>query len=236
MKFKDWITYEFPSDEIIQGGSNSKYVERSGRIEGDIPQPHLIGVAPQSDLRVLINYLATFNSQNINQKLCHHGHIRHRPPHSEGLRRRIEAMQNIFKYNFVTFEGEPSLQNIVTFSQYLKNFLQHKFVFSAEGNGVDCHRHYEILLCKGIPILQEPNEQYCEERWGTPCYLKEKYRDLPVIFTNNFEGITKEFLARKYEEILNIDYNFDKLTMSFWKKISNIAEDCEYWKNMFNNK
>ena len=22
MKFKDWITYEFPSDEIIQGGSN----------------------------------------------------------------------------------------------------------------------------------------------------------------------------------------------------------------------
>ena len=108
--------------------------------------------------------------------------------------------------------------------------------FSAEGNGVDCHRHYEILLCKGIPILQEPNEQYCEERWGTACYIKEKYRDLSVIFTNNFEGLTKEFLTKKYEEILNIDYNFDKLTMSFWKKISNIADDCEYWKNKFNNK
>lgn len=129
MKFKDWITYEFPSDEIIQGGSNIKYVERSGFIEGDIPQPHLIGVAPQSDLIVLINYLATFNFQNINQKLCHHGHIRHRPPHSQGLRRRIEAMQNIFKYNFVTFEGEPSLQNIVTFSEYIKFFCNINLFF-----------------------------------------------------------------------------------------------------------
>lgn len=42
MKFKDWITYEFPSDEIIQGGSNNKYFEKSGFIEGDIPNRTLL--------------------------------------------------------------------------------------------------------------------------------------------------------------------------------------------------
>ena len=74
--------------------------------------------------------------------------------------------------------------------------MQHKFVFSAEGNGVDCHRHYEILLCKGIPILQEPNEQYCEERWGTPCYLKEKYRDTDVV---KFRiGSRKQYIQKSF--------------------------------------
>ena len=33
------------------------------------------------------------------------------------------------------------------------DLMQSRFTFSPEGNGLDCHRHYEAILFKGIPIV-----------------------------------------------------------------------------------
>ena len=31
---------------------------------------------------------------------------------------------------------------------------KYKFIISPEGNGIDCHRHYEAILCGCIPIIE----------------------------------------------------------------------------------
>jgi hypothetical protein len=50
--------------------------------------------------------------------------------------------------------------------------------------------------------------------------LEELYSDLPVVFIDNYEDISEEFLVRKYEEILDKSFNFNKIKFrnDFYKK------------------
>ena len=43
------------------------------------------------------------------------------------------------------------------------------------------------------------------------------YDDLPVVYVNNWEEITEEFLNKEYEKIMNSTYNYEKLYFEFWK-------------------
>ena len=48
------------------------------------------------------------------------------------------------------------IKNIyVSAVDYFNNLPSYKFVISPEGNGVDCHRHYEILMAGCIPIMED---------------------------------------------------------------------------------
>ena len=53
--------------------------------------------------------------------------------------------------NWVTAELKKNPQDFVS---YLENLIQHRFVFSPEGNGTDCHRPWEALYMGCIPILK----------------------------------------------------------------------------------
>jgi hypothetical protein len=49
--------------------------------------------------------------------------------------------------------------------------------------------------------------------------LEELYSDLPVVFIDNYEDISEEFLVRKYEEILDKSFNFNKIKFLYWKNL-----------------
>ena len=84
---------------------------------------------------------------------------------------------------------------------YLRMLPHFKFVISPEGNGIDCHRHYEALMAGCIPIV-ERNEQ-----------LHEKYGDCPILFTDDYSEITPEYLTDKYKEILHKTWDFSRLCL-----------------------
>lgn len=87
---------------------------------------------------------------------------------------------------------------------YYSKILDHFFMLSPPGNGIDCHRTWEILYLKRIPILKRVGR------------LEDLYSGLPVVFINNYEEISEEFLLNKYDETLNRSFNFDKLKFSHW--------------------
>lgn len=95
---------------------------------------------------------------------------------------------------------------------YYAKILDHLFMLSPPGNGIDCHRTWEILYLKRIPILKRVGR------------LEELYSGLPVVFINNYEEISEEFLRNKYDEILNKSFNFNKLKFSYWR---NLIEQSE---------
>jgi len=42
----------------------------------------------------------------------------------------------------------------ISYKEYLEQIKKHYYVLSPEGNGIDCHRHWETLYCGSIPITQ----------------------------------------------------------------------------------
>ena len=88
--------------------------------------------------------------------------------------------------------------------EYFKSLPKYKFVISPEGNGIDCHRHYEALMAGCIPIVEDSSLIRC------------KYGDVPFLFTTDYSEITPEYLATKYEEMIDKVYDFSKLIITSW--------------------
>lgn len=104
-------------------------------------------------------------------------------------------------------------------NEYFKKMGNSKFVISPEGNGIDCHRHYETWITGGIPII-EYNEK-----------IIEKYKDLPILFTNDYSEINEEYLNEKYKEFENKYFNYEKLLLQNYKGRDRelITHRSNYW-------
>ena len=90
--------------------------------------------------------------------------------------------------------------------QYFSKLRHYKFVISPEGNGVDCHRHYEALMAGCIPIV-EHNED-----------IKKKYGNVPILYTHDYSEINEEYLRKKYEEMIDQEYDFSRLFLDYYEQ------------------
>lgn len=89
---------------------------------------------------------------------------------------------------------------------YIKDMSTHKFCLSPPGNGLDCHRHWESIYIGCIPIVLKNDIIY------------EHFKDLPILFVDNYDVITEEFLNSHYENIKIKQFIFDKTKLSYWKE------------------
>jgi hypothetical protein len=104
---------------------------------------------------------------------------------------------------------------------YFESLPFYKFVISPEGNGIDCHRHYEALMAGCIPIIER-----------NPL-VEEKYRGCPILWTTDYSEITPEYLNHKYEEMKSRVYDFSRLFIEFYPPHTqaDIKRCGNYWMN-----
>ncbi len=96
---------------------------------------------------------------------------------------------------------------------YTNDILDHNFSICPRGNGLDCHRNWEILYLNRYPVMKRYHG------------LEKLYSDLPVVFVNNWQEVTEELLHTKLNEFKSNTYNMDKLKFSYWKNlIENVME------------
>ncbi len=89
--------------------------------------------------------------------------------------------------------------------RYIEDLSKHKFCISPKGNGVDCHRTWECLYLGVIPIVEKsPHMAY--------------FDDLPILFVENYDSITIEYLNRMYDLFKSRSFNMDKLDISYWNR------------------
>lgn len=93
-------------------------------------------------------------------------------------------------------------------SDYFREIRKHKFVVCPWGNGVDCHRNWEVWYLGGIPIIKRHK-------------ALEGFYDLPAWWVDEWEEVTEDKIYSKYEEIKSKNWNLDKLNFDFWNKNSN---------------
>jgi hypothetical protein len=89
--------------------------------------------------------------------------------------------------------------------EFYKSLSSSKFCLSPEGNGPDCHRHWEALYLGCIPIVKKHPAM-------------EQFKDLPFLFVGDWCDISEEWLDKKYKEFMGRHFNIEKLYLSFWAK------------------
>jgi len=100
------------------------------------------------------------------------------------------------------------MSEITDFESYMRALADHKFCVAPPGRGIDTHRCWEALMVGTIPILLH-----------TP--LDSMFDGLPVVFTDDYATVTKEWLAARYEELQERpDETFDwaRLHADHWVK------------------
>ena len=91
-------------------------------------------------------------------------------------------------------------------TNYLTSLAESIFCVSPPGNGVDCHRVWECLYLKTIPIIKYDD-----------CY--NQFKHLPILFVDDWHSVTADFLNSSISRFQQILKNtLTELNMTYWKK------------------
>lgn len=124
------------------------------------------------------------------------------------VEKREAVLQTLRNKSWLTFEnvGNRFGTYDLTLLRYYQRVCQHRFTISPEGNGIDCHRTWEALYLKSIPIVQRSTEM-------------SHFEDLPILFTDDYSELTPAYLNEQYARILDTDYRINKLNFSHWERL-----------------
>tara|TARA_R110000824_G_scaffold282940_4_gene471209 strand:- start:4480 stop:5331 length:852 start_codon:yes stop_codon:yes gene_type:complete len=92
------------------------------------------------------------------------------------------------------------------FDHYLKDCLQSHYVLCPDGNGIDCHRNWEMLYIGAIPIVENS------------YFHQTMYENMNVLIVDNFKDLNEEFLLEKLNYFKK-NKNIEKLKFSYWENI-----------------
>ena len=90
--------------------------------------------------------------------------------------------------------------------KFIEQIYNHKFVLAPWGNGIDTHRLWMTLYLGSIPIVKYHK-------------VYEQFKHLPILFVNDWDEITQDYLNKSFHEIHSKKYDFSVLTMSYWKHL-----------------
>jgi hypothetical protein len=70
----------------------------------------------------------------------------------------------------------------VPYNIFLYNLSGSKFMICPIGNAIDCHRNWEVLYMRRVPIMtRDP-------------YLQKLFENYPVLFVDKYSDVTEELL------------------------------------------
>lgn len=94
---------------------------------------------------------------------------------------------------------------------YIEKLSKYKYVLCPWGNGIDTYRLWETLMSGSIPVVKYH-------------IAYEKFKKLPIIFYENIEDLTHDYLLEK-EKNINLGYSKELLTVDFWINKNNKITD-----------
>ena len=103
----------------------------------------------------------------------------------------------------VTQRNGIPMSSKTTIPEYWDILAKSAFVISPPGGGIDCHRIWEALYFKTIPIVQSH-------------ISFSQFEHLPILFIDKWEDVTVARL-RKEAQALNINWDIKELKLDYWK-------------------
>jgi hypothetical protein len=207
MKFKDWLKYEMPINEIIM---NASIQDGSDKL-----MSYMIGVSYKCELDYLVklNNLIHNSDKELNSKLyCFsfsiNTDLKRRGkwgPNEQAIRR--ETIHSTLKRNFNTTRGGHI---------FFDDLYTSMFTFSPEGNGLVEDNPEIMKKYEGLPVLY--THDYSEL---TGKYLQEKYQEM----LEKEYDFSKLFLS----SYSLIDQKIIKENGNYWVNKLNTTNLKEWW-------
>ena len=141
-----------------------------------------------------------------------------------GIRENDTKKDNLVYKNFQvdTNYGERALCNNITSTngipmspstlqeEYWNNIKRSLFIISPPGNGIDCHRIWECLYLKSVPILKLV---------GKHKHAFSQFTHLPILFVDDWKEVTIDFLRSKIQDYIDFDFNsISETGIHFWRE------------------
>jgi len=89
------------------------------------------------------------------------------------------------------------------YRRYLDGIYRHKFVACPRGNGIDTVRLWDSLVLRSVPIVRR-------------CHAMSFFEALPILWVDDWAGLTAEYLEGEYMRIMGTDYDLAPLTLTYW--------------------
>ena len=100
--------------------------------------------------------------------------------HNEGSHKERVGIKDLFrKKSWATVDDQR-----VSYPDFLNSLAQSKFMMCPRGCAIDCHRNWEVIYMRRVPIMKRHS------------YLEELYKDLPVLFVDDYTEVTEELLIK----------------------------------------
>uniref|UniRef100_A0A6C0AHC2 Nucleotide-diphospho-sugar transferase domain-containing protein n=1 Tax=viral metagenome TaxID=1070528 RepID=A0A6C0AHC2_9ZZZZ len=195
MTLKDWIESSYLSIENIIMNSSSDNVDKKGD-DAMIDEP--IGISHNCEPRLL--YKLINSSKEKKNMVLTAFRVQN------DARRRGNCPVN--RNSICSILSKKNINNSNIGNNFYWRLLDTKFVISPEGNGIDCHRHWESLYFGAIPIV-ERNEE-----------MEKKLIGLPVLYTTDYSEINETYLKNIYDKMINTEYDFSRLIIQCYPKKS----------------
>ena len=134
--------------------------------------------------------------------------------HSENTNTQRVGIRSIFKNKSWAEVHEER----VPYSVFLYNLSQSKFMICPIGNAIDCHRNWEVLYMRRVPVMK------------THPYLEKLFEGYPVLFVNDYIEVTEELLKDNDHLFVQAqEIDLTQLTLpTFFGSIVNKALEGEY--------
>jgi hypothetical protein len=100
--------------------------------------------------------------------------------HSENTNTERVGIFNIFeKESWVLIDNGR-----VQYKDFVSRILQCKFMICPIGNAIDCHRNWEVLYLRRVPVMKRYD------------YLEYLFKDYPVLFVDDYSEINEDLLIQ----------------------------------------
>ena len=100
------------------------------------------------------------------------------------------------KWATCRFDKNSKFFSYEKYRNFLDEIREHKFMICPQGHGIDCHRNWESLYMRRVPVMKEHS------------YFRRLMEGLPVLFVDKWEEVTEELLTASeplYEEVQKMD-------------------------------
>lgn len=112
------------------------------------------------------------------------------------------------KYDWATcrFDKDSKFFPYERYNDFLNELQDHKFMVCPQGHGIDCHRNWESLYLRRVPVMKDH------------LYFRELMKGFPVLFVSDWQDITKHLLKDNehlYKEAQEMSLNKLDLNLIF---------------------
>ena len=164
----DFIVDKIPSNVVCISAVNA--ITHGDKV---IPAPYGVQrkMNPDDDRIEQLTEWMEFDSKNNPNNLLY-------VSHNESSNAKRLGIKNLF---YDKDWAEVNEQR-VAYHTFLSNLSDSKFMICPVGNAIDCHRNWEVLYMRRVPVMTRDR------------YLEKLFENYPVLFVDKYSDVTEELL------------------------------------------